>query len=556
MLTYLKIKNFAIIEELELEFHSGMTVLTGETGAGKSIVVDGLCFALGARADNSMIFYGKDKCEVTALFDISLIPNAKEWLLENEFVGDHDSCVIHRTFTYDGRTRVTINGYVSTLQLVRELGECLLNVYGQHEHQSLLKKDRQRDLLDSFASHSDLCESLKKVYRDLISEKGRLEKLRNTEEGAESKINFLRYQIKEIDDLNLANGEFDNLHDELKRLSNSESIISNCNTALNLINGDEEAKSVLSYLYASKDIIEKVSNLDPNLKSIVEPIETAILQAETAFDGIEHYISKLEIDPERLKDVESRLNLIHEISRKHRVKPDELQELCLKLREELELLENASLYLEQVEKSVAELESSYFEKARKLSLSRKKAASNLEKMVTEKMQFLSLEGGCFSVNFAANDNPSPYSHGIDQIEFFVRTNAGQQLLPLSKIVSGGELSRISLAIQVITASKTTAPTLIFDEVDVGIGGKTAEIVGRLLKELGSEMQILCITHLPQVAVCGAHHLQVKKNISEKSLDLSIDYIEGEKRIAEVARMLGGINITPKTLANAKEMLSL
>jgi len=554
MLTYLNVKNFAIIDSFTLEFQPNLTVLTGETGAGKSIIIDTLDMVLGARFESNTIRVGADRCEITAIFDLKNLPEAKAWLEEHNFNIPGDECIIRRTISTDGRSRSTINDYLCTQQLVRELGNLLVIIHGQHEHQALLKREKQRDLLDAFAQHQQLCINVKNIFADLSVAQNQLLNLRHNIGDREAKMDLLRYQLSELANLGLVAYEIESLHKELKQLSNAEKILTNCHAALSLINDENTAQTILNNLYRTQELLAKTVDFEPKISIIQQNLYNAVTQVELVAEEIKGYLDNTDLNAERLVFVENRINALHDIARKHRVKPEELLEVQERLLQELNILENAVSHLEQSEKLVQGLEKTYLQKAQQLSQNRAKEAKKLSLMVTNKMQSLGMLGGTFSV-ILKELGPKEYTaHGLEQVDFFVSTNPGQPLLPLNKVVSGGELSRISLAIQVITAASRAASTLIFDEVDVGVGGKTAEVVGQLLKQLGAARQILCITHLPQVAAQGKQHLQVVKNIDVTPVLVNLHYLNQKQRTEEIARMLGGINITATTLAHAQEML--
>jgi len=554
MLLQLNIKNFALIDELSIEFKPNMTVLTGETGAGKSIIIDTLDLVLGGRADIDSVRLGAEKCEISAVFDLSSLNDAKNWLENNELAGEDTSeCILRRSITSVGKTRSTINGNPVTLQQARELGGFLVNIHGQHEHQFLLKSDKQRDVLDLFAQNNQLCNDVKNAFLELNQARSEAKALQEAALDREAKLDFLRHQIKEFKDLVLEEGEVEALLVELKELGAAQQVLERCHAVLSLLSGSEEVVGLSKGLHDAKVHLEKILPFANKLKTALEFIDAARQNVGSIEEEIRSYLSSTNLSPERLHFVENRLGLIHDLARKHRIIPEKLLERQVALIEELELLENAKKRLEISQEYLQKLNAAYMFLANKLSQSRKDAALKLSKFVTEKMQILGMPSGEFSVQF--KENPEPSQFGLEQVEFLVSTNIGQPLLPLAKIVSGGELSRISLALQVITAANNASSTLIFDEVDVGIGGKTAEIVGQLLAELGKQRQILCITHLPQVAVHGSEHLQVEKKVEDDTVSVHIASLNKDQRTQEIARMLGGINITAKTLAHAKEMLS-
>lgn len=537
---------------MELDLYDDMTVLTGETGAGKSIIIDTLDIVLGGRSDASLIRYGKDFAEITVSFDVSKAVGINSWLQQNEFTSD-DECVIRRVIKQDGRSKIFINGSIATQQVVRELGNMLVNVHGQHESQYLLKAEKHLALLDDFAGNSDLCHQVKQVHSSWLSAKKDLAALLALSENHQEKIDFINYQLKELEELALQKDEVEALHKEHSYLSNAEQLISNCNLALELT-ADKEECCVLDLLSSARDNISAVKVDDVKIKSIVELLTNAIVNTEEAVLELRSYASAIEINQDNLVVVEKRLNNIYDVARKHKVKPEELFAIHQKLKQQSEDLLALEKNMQKARDKIIALENEYQNIALSLSSNRKKAATKLNKLVTEKMQLLGMEGGKFSINIESCEQNVIRANGLDSVEFLVSANPGMPLQPLRKVASGGELSRISLAIQVITMNKGAMPVLIFDEVDVGIGGKTAEIVGKLLKNLAAKTQVLCVTHLPQVAIQGKQHLTVEKITDGKTTEAKITNLNKKARIEEIARMLGGINISAKTLATAKEML--
>lgn len=555
MLINLSIKNFAIIDNLVLEFQPNLTVLTGETGAGKSIIIDTLDLVLGARADVNSIRMDADRCEITAIFDLTNFPQAQNWLKERELQSDGQECIIRRSFSRDGRSRSLINDSPCTQQLARELGSLLVVIHGQHEHQSLLRRDKQCELLDAFAQNQSLCNAVKNSYQNLIQTEQKFQKLSDLLTNRSEKMDLISYQLKELESLELQDNEMEALYQELKQLSNAEKITASCNAAFDLLNGENENKTAFNILYRVKDYLLKISDFEPQLSSAQQNLDNAISHMELVAEEIRNYLLNNDLNADRLDFIEKRINNLCDVARKHRVKPEELMKVYAVLQQEWSTLENALSEMEEVNKSVEDRKNIYLQEARKLSESRKIAAQKLTKMVTDKMQLLGMVGGGLNIVFKELSEKEYGANGLEQIEFFVRTNPGQTFMPLNKIVSGGELSRISLAVQVVTAAAThNASTLIFDEVDVGVGGKTAEVVGKLLQELGLVRQVFCITHLPQVASKGSQHLRVVKNIDANPVMVKLEYLQGKERVNEIARMLGGINITETTLLHAKEML--
>jgi DNA repair protein RecN (Recombination protein N) len=550
MLNYLAIKDFAIIENLEMEFHSGFTVLTGETGAGKSILIDALEIALGGRAENHAIRHGTQRCEITLSFNLQKIPTAQQWLEQNELTSDNE-CIVRRIVSQDGRSRCSINGNPCPVQQLRDLGSLLVNVHGQHENQTLAKRDQQRELLDGIADNQTLGKQIKDIYLQWRQTKQTLEALQNNNKDRDARRDLLNFQLQELLALALGDHEVNELDQEHKKLANAEHLLNACQLASQNLS-ENDATNVLSLLHAAAVHLEKASQLDPKILNAAKLLIEATIPIEEAANELRDYVESFELNAERLTLIEQRLNKIHELARKHHIKPHELVTLTQNLQTELKQLERGEDNRQQLEEKIIELEKHYKKIAQQLTTSRKLAAEKLTKMVTAQMQKLGMRGGKFSVQLETMDEIN--MHGAERIEFLVSANPGQPLQALNKVASGGELSRIGLAIQVISAQQDNTPTLIFDEVDAGIGGGTAEIVGQLLRSLGNKAQVLCITHLPQVAAQAHQHWQVKKTTQKNTTETHIQELKKTEKIQEIARMLGGVKITEQTLAHAKEML--
>ncbi len=551
MLTHLHIKNFAIIDNLDLDLKKGLTVVTGETGAGKSIMIGALTLALGARADNQAIKTGAERCEITAVFDVSKIPEAHAWLSKHELDTD-DECMVRRVIKRDGPSRCSINGTPYPLTTVRELASTLTHIHSQHQHQALLKRGYQRQIVDAFAGHAKLLASVNQAYLAWADTKQQIEQLTQHTQAGDDRIQLVNHYLSELQQLNLQPGEVEQLHTQYKTLNNAEQLLQSCQEALNAIGDDD--KSTLAQLHIASQACQRISDVDNRIKTASELLSNALIHSQEAESELRNYLQQTELDPEKLHEVESRLNLIHDIARKHRVEPEQLTDVITKMENEKDLLENAELRSQELQQALAENKKTYLAAAKKLTLSRNKAAKKLGNAVTQSIQQLGMPQGLFDIALITNDKQAYSAAGLEQIEFQVAANPGQPTQAMSKVASGGELSRISLAIQVIAATKTTVPTLIFDEVDVGIGGGTAEIVGQQLHALAKNAQVLCITHLPQVAAQGDQHLSVSKLIENKTTVTNINELNKEERTQEVARMLGGINITNTTLEHAEEML--
>jgi len=550
MLREIHIKNFAIIDNLDLELKSGMTVITGETGAGKSIVIDALDIALGDRADSKMIRHGCDKCEITLVFDVSHIEQAKAWLTHQEFFMEENECCIRRVTSKEGRSRSYINGSVVTLQQLKELGELLVHVHGQHEHHALLKREQQRLLLDQYMKEPGALQEVGSLYHEWKALQQEIEFLEQHTGQEEAKTTLLKYQVEELRQFHLTDNEFETLHKEHEQLANGETILKTCEHALHLLDESPEG-SVQSLLH------HVMAQLHQCKVSCFQPLDTllnnALIEVTEAISQLKQIHHSVDINHERLHWIDTRLSQLYDMARKHKVKPQELYEHQKTLEKTLEALLHADEKRLAAQKKQQAVFVEYEKAALLLSQKRQQAATTLSECVDAHLSTLGMPHGHFEIAFSKHSTPTPV--GMDVIDFMVRTNPGQPLQLLHKIASGGELSRMSLAIQVITAQSQTTPTLVFDEVDVGIGGGTAEIVGQLLKSLGQHAQILCITHLPQVAAQGHEHLKIHKADFENGTVSTLSWLSHEERIQELARMLGGIKITPQTLAHAEEMLT-
>ena len=554
MFRHLAIRNFTIVEQLDMEFEPGMTVLTGETGAGKSILLDALGLVLGDRADSGTVRGDSGRAEISATFDVAELPAVRNWLQERELdVGDE--CILRRTVSADGGSRGYVNGQPLPIQTLRELGEQLVDIHGQHAHQSLLKRDAQRQLLDAYAGHEMLLETVATYYRRWRKLQQDFEQLQRARTDREARLDLLRYQTGELDALALSVEELEELETEHTRLANASRLQEGTQRALErLYEGEETA--VASLLGRSLNELRDLQSLDSTLSSATELLEGAAIQAKEAAAELRHYLDRADLDPEHLNRVEQRLSAIQELSRKHRCANTELPALLERLRRELQALEEAETRLDGLENDIAQARNDYAAAAAKLSASRYGAAGTLAQQVSANMAELGMQGGRFEIALEALAADEPAPHGMERAEFQVSTNPGQPLRPLAKVVSGGELSRISLAIQVIIADKGQIPTLIFDEVDVGVGGGVAEMVGRQLHALGGKRQVLCVTHQPQVAAQGHHHFRVSKQTAGDATRTTVEQMNEEQRVSEVARMLGGMTITEQTLAHAREMIAL
>ncbi len=555
MLTEIHINNLITIHTLHLDFNTQTTVITGETGAGKSILIDAIELALGNRASNDKVRPGQEKAEISVCFDVSKLPDAKAWLDHYDLSNEHNECMLRRVVHQDGRSKCFINGMPTTLQPLRELGELLIQIHGQHEHQSLLKTDYQRNILDHYAGHQHLLDKVHHLSTEWHTLNNQINELRQRVSDRNTRLTFLNFQLQELKALQLTQDEFSTLDLEHKQLAHADELLQNLHSALNSLTDDEE-NSALASIHQALQALEAVQKIDPKISTWVESLNTAMIQISDTENDLRHYLNSVEIDPIRLKWVEDRISALFDMARKHKINPQELYDLQCKLSSELNELENSDLQLNDLEKKLGIIENQYRDQAEKLSQSRMKAAGNLNTIITKTMHELSLTHAQFDVYLEHDDTSTISPHGLEKIVFRIKTNAGQTMQPLAKIASGGELSRIGLAIHLATADKHSTPTLIFDEVDVGIGGGTAEIVGKLLRKLGGSHQVICITHQPQVAAKGHHHLRVVKAQSEHATRTEVKVLSQEERTQELARMLGGVEITPTTLAHARELVGV
>ena len=547
MLRNLNIQNFTLVRELDIEINDGMSVVTGETGAGKSIMLDALALTLGSRADASLISIGSDRAEIIATFDIYGNESARQWISERE-LQDEDTCILRRVLTRDGRSRGFINGSPSTLSDMRQIGSLLADIHSQHEHQSLLSQETHRRLLDEYGVHKDLTSEISELYREFQDKESRLQQLISTAGEESSKLQLLEYQLEELQAISVTSGEAKGLEAEQRRLSNAEDIHFRCNQAIELCR-DNDTNNVGAMLAHAIDHLAIID--DKNLTSVIELLRSSQIQIDEAINELQSAVDSFIVDPAKLTEVEARLSSIYDIARKHHVEIDQLPELTKGITKEIDTMKNAGAEVSTLQVDLEGLREKYLATAKQLTNRRQSAAKKLQSAVTNKLRELGMSESDFGVQLKPKTPGRPYSSGAEDVEFLVSTNNKQPNQSLAKIVSGGELSRISLAIQVVTADTSQVPTLVFDEVDVGIGGAIAEVVGSLLKDLGTKTQIVCVTHLPQVAVQGHHHLQVSKD----NATTNVVALARDERVAEIARMLAGIKMTDQSLAHAKQMLA-
>ena len=552
MLKHLSIKDFVIVDRIELDFMSGFTVLTGETGAGKSILIDALTLALGERGDASQIRHGCARAEINVTFDISTLPALQQWLDEHDLQGDPDSCLMRRVIETGGRSRNYLNGHAVTLQQLRAAGEFLVAIHSQHAHQALLQKDAQRELLDAFAGCAALARTVREAYQHW--QDCRQQRIALEQRAAEShdKRAQLEWQLQELSALNFTLAEWQTLQADHGRLSHVAALLAAADRSVEALSESEQA--VLAQINNVGHQLQNLLEYDGALKTITDLLDAAQIQLQESVYELKHYRQRLDLDPQALHEVEQRLSSIHAAARKFRVNAEELPALLESITQQLAALgSNADIgHLLNLE---AAAQSEYRQHAQQLSGIRQQAAQQLSGKVSAAMQTMAMAGGEFSAALIPLEQGN--AHGLEQIEFQVSAHQGLPLRPLAKVASGGELSRISLAIQVITSKVGVVPTLIFDEVDVGIGGKVAGIVGNLLKKLGTERQVLCITHLPQVAAAGDQQWQVMKSAGQtehQAVVSTIAVLNPQQRVEEIARMLGGVDITETTRQHAAEML--
>lgn len=563
MLVHLSISQFALVDHLELELQAGMTTITGETGAGKSILLGALGLTLGNRIDGNIVRKGAEKADISATFVIN--EKVSQWLADHDYPIDDDTCILRRVITQEGRSRGYINGRNASATELKALANQLIDIHGQHAHQSLMQKDAPRKLLDNYAGTRNLSQKTKQAFQ-LWQEKL---KQQNTlqEDNAEQQAlrQLLTYQVKELDNLQLIEGEVADLEAELKRLSNADEIMLAGQQALTLCSDGDDGDSAStnkppqgSALQLVQQAIHQLDSIDDEnetLKESREFLSQAQIQLEEASTTLHAYIDKVEINPQRLQHIDLRLGSIYDLARKHQVRADALYDQWQQLSDKLDQLNFTDEDMEDLIKQVEACHQNYLKLANQLSKKRHKAASSLNKEVNTHFEALALGNARLLTEIVSNKEHAT-AHGIDAIDLLVQTNPGMPMGPLNKIASGGELSRISLAIQVITAQTSNIPSLIFDEVDVGIGGGTAERVGRLLNQLGQHSQVLCVTHQPQVAAQAQNHLQVSKIAGDEQTFTSIRPLTLSQRTEEIARMLGGVEITQHTLDHAQEMLAL
>lgn len=547
MLTHLSINHFTLVEHLDLEIESGMTAVTGETGAGKSIMLDALGLALGDRGDGDRVRTGAKRADISAQFDLSQLPQAIDWLREHDIQDDQD-CILRRVITAEGRSRGYINGQPATMSQLRDLGNLLIDIHSQHEHQSLLRKETHRRLLDDYAGCGPLSATVAQQHRQWATVYERIQQLREASADFQQKVQLLTFQVEELDALGLQPGEIESLEQEQKLLASAEESLQSSQQLSELCNGEE--RGLETQLGQALHLLANLTHKSAALNDAQEMLSSAEIQVREASLAIHNHIDSTEINPQRLQEVDERLSSIYQTARKHRINPGELIDLHEQLSAELATLTGEDNQLETLEAKEQQLQQTLLTSAQKLSAKRKTAAKQLAKAINQQLTHLAMVNAKLEIALTPQEVTS---QGLESVEFLISTNPGAAAKPLSKVASGGELSRISLAIVVVTAQTSDVPTMVFDEVDVGIGGATADVVGQLLRSLGEAGQVICVTHLGQVAAKAHHHMQVSKTQSKHSVSSQLTPLIGDAKVAEIARMIGGSE-SSQSLAHAKEML--
>ena len=546
MLTDLSIRDYAIVQRLDIELHDGMTCVTGETGAGKSIMLDALGLCIGDRADARAVRAGADRAEISALFSVEHLPLAQAWLERAALLEGHE-CLIRRTVTSDGRSRAFINGSPATLAQCTELGELLVDIHSQHAHQSLLRRAVQRELLDEFSEITNEASAVAAEAEAIRGLKQELATLTSSSKELEERRDLLNYQIEELLELNFTEGELESLESEQKLLSNA-------NWIMDTVHGVSEQCAQLGDQLRSSVAALSDDRLGSGIDESRDMVASSQIQLEEAASELRRYLDRIELDPQKLQEVEKRLDTAYTLARKHRIQPEALADHLNTLSDELEGLEHGSQRLDELEKEIEKRQTEWIEAATALSEKRAAGGKALASRAMDLLAQLAMERCTLEIGFLPLDPDKLDPRGLEEVEIWIATNPGSQPGPLNKVASGGELSRISLALQVAVADMATAPTMIFDEVDVGVGGAVADVVGKLLRTLSANVQVLCVTHLPQVAAKGHKHIQVSK-AGDEVVTTSLIYLSGDERVEELSRMLGGAVVTDATRENARELLA-
>jgi DNA repair protein RecN (Recombination protein N) len=552
MLTQLVVKNFAVVKTLEIDFKSRMTAITGETGAGKSIAVDALGLCLGERADVNMIRTGEEKLEVTASFSLNSNQFAQSWLNEHDLTSD-DECVIRRLVTAEGRSKAYINGSPVSLQQLKSLSRFLVSIHGQHSHHLFLKEDIQRQLLDDFGKHQTLQNKVLVTYEQVKGRKNELQALQLSQQSQQDRKSLLGYQVEELDDFMLAEGEFEQLETEFKKFSHSETILQKSQFSLEQLYTRDDVNA-LSLVKQSLDKLLEVKEHDASLGPITDMLQEAAINVEEAATELRGYVEELDIDPIRKEQVEQRYSKTIELARKHQVTPEKLAQHHLQLKNELNGLFSLQSQIDHLERECQAADEEYQQASQRLSEARQSTAPLMSKQILKHIKQMNMDKAHIEIEVNFNKQKNYSAHGQDEIQIKISPNPGQAIDRMDKVLSGGELSRVGLAIQVICSSEHGVSTMIFDEVDTGISGPTAAVVGQLLKKLGGKIQVICVTHLPQVAARADNQMYVSKMNRNHSTETSMESLSQEQRTNEIARLLAGDLISDSALANAKELL--
>ncbi len=551
MLSSLQIKNFAIIKQTELTLDSGLTVLTGETGAGKSILLDAMGLVLGDRADSTMVRHGAAKADISAWFDIDKLPSLKAQLEEMDLEDDDNQCMIRRVISKDGKSKAYINGIPATLAQLKQIGQQLVDIHGQHDHQLLSQTNRQLIWLDEQLDSTDLLQQLKHSYQQWHHLQQQLQQLQQQHQQAAEDLERYQFQLNELQALDPKEDEIEALEQEHKQQANAEQLISLAQQSYEQLY--QQNQSVLEQLNKTQNNLQKISRLDANSQLNLQGFEQSIIEIEETANTLKQYLNQLDIDPMRLEYLENRLASYQNLAFKHQCLPEELYQKQQALLAKVEQLQNIDENLDELQQQVEKSALQYRTLAKQLSDKRQKKAQELSQSISDYMQQLSMKGGQFQIEVSFNPEQAFSAKGQDTIRFMVSANPGQPLKELKKVASGGELSRISLAMQLVGNSRSRVPTLIFDEIDAGIGGKTANTVGALLHQLGENTQSLCVTHLPQVAAKGHHHMLVSKTVNDEQTETHLHKLDSTQRVNEIARMLSG-TLTDNSLQHARELL--
>ncbi len=550
MLCHLQIHNFTLVEHLELELQGGLSVLTGETGAGKSILLGALGLTLGERADADKVRTGCAKAEVSACFDVRQLETVQTWLQEADLVADNpQECLLRRSVGADGRSRAFINGQTVTLTQLRQLGGLLIDIHSQHEHQTLLNPHSHRQLLDAFGQHLPRAQALRLAFTAWHKLNTQRTAILNHSEELNARYQLLQYQVAELDQLNLQDGELEQLEQRQKQLAHAETLNHASRSVLDLCSGD---KSISDRLNRALTLLGNLPLRTQALDEAQSLLSTALINVQEAASELDRQLDSAEFMDADLPAIEQRLSQIYDTARKHRIRPSDLLELHNSLSLEFQSLQSGDTQLEHVDRALATALQQYQVQAEQLSQLRRAAAEQLRQQVNQQLGLLAMAHA--SLEIALEPQSAPTAQGQESVEFLISTIPGTPAKPLAKIASGGELSRISLAISVVTATTSTVPTLVFDEVDVGIGGETGDVVGRLLRQLGASSQVLCVTHLAQVASKAHQHLKVSKTLNELGAHTRLEELHSEAKIQEIARMMGGVIDSEQSLAHAREMV--